>query len=148
MTRAYLSSTYSDLREFREAVRIALTRQSVDLLAMEGYVAGDERPLDKCLADVAKCDLYIGLFAWRYGFVPPGHDKSITELEYREAVRLGIPCLIFLLAEDASWPRPLMPTAVPPPAYRPGMKEPSSRSTRARVSTLNPPWVWKSAPRT
>lgn len=108
MTRAYLSSTYSDLRDCREAVRVALTRQSVDLLAMEGYVANDERPLDKCLADVAKCDLYIGIFAWRYGFVPPGHAQSITELEYREAVRLGIPCLIFLLAEEAWWPRPSM----------------------------------------
>jgi hypothetical protein len=108
MTRAYLSSTYSDLRDCREAVRVALTRQSVDVLAMEGYVAGDERPLDKCLADVAKCDLYIGIFAWRYGFVPPGHAQSITELEYREALRLNIPCLIFLLAEDAWWPRPSM----------------------------------------
>ncbi len=108
MTRAYLSSTSSDLRECRAAVRLALERQSVDLLGMEGYVATDARPLEKCLADVARCDLYIGVFAWRYGFIPPGQTKSITELEYREAERRGIPRLIFLLAEEAPWPRSLM----------------------------------------
>jgi HEAT repeat protein len=64
--------------------------------------------LEKCLADVARCDVYIGLFAWRYGFVPPGYTQSITELEYREAARLGKPCLIFLLAEDAAWRRTLI----------------------------------------
>jgi hypothetical protein len=105
MTRAYLSSTFSDLAECRAAVKEALDRQSVDVIAMESYVADDARPLDKCLADVARCDLYIGVFAWRYGFIPPGQTKSITELEYREAGRLGIPRLIFLLAEEAPWPR-------------------------------------------
>ncbi|MCM4084193.1 HEAT repeat domain-containing protein [Paractinoplanes hotanensis] len=108
MTRAYLSSTYSDLREFRTAARRALGRQVVDVLAMEDYVADDSRPLEKCLADVAKCDLYIGIFAWRYGHIPAGQDRSITEAEYREAVRLNIPRLVFLLADDAPWSRTLM----------------------------------------
>jgi hypothetical protein len=74
-------------------------------MAMESYVAEDRRPLEKCLADVSGCDVYVGLFAWRYGFVPDGHDKSITELEYREALAGGKPCLIFLLDEEAPWPR-------------------------------------------
>jgi hypothetical protein len=108
MTRAYLSSTYSDLRDCRTAVQKALRRQSVEFIAMEDYVADDARPLNKCLHDVASCDLYIGVFAWRYGFIPPGETQSITELEYREAARRGIPRLIFLLAEEAPWPRPLM----------------------------------------
>lgn len=72
---------------------------------MESYVAEDRRPLEKCLADVAECDVYVGLFAWRYGFVPEGYDKSITELEYQAAVASGKPCLIFLLDEEAPWPR-------------------------------------------
>ncbi|WP_250000179.1 HEAT repeat domain-containing protein [Actinoplanes sp. M2I2] len=113
MTRAYLSSTYSDLRDCRAAVRMALARQSVELIAMEDYTADNARPLDKCLADVAKCDLYIGIFAWRYGFVPQGHDKSITELEYREARQRGIPCLIFLLDDDAPWPKPVIDVGRP-----------------------------------
>jgi hypothetical protein len=48
-------------------------------IAMEDYVAGDERPLDKCLEDVRACQAYVGIFAWRYGFIPNGYDKSITQ---------------------------------------------------------------------
>lgn len=38
----------------------------------------------------------------------PGHTLSITELEYREAVRLDKPVLVFLPGEDAPWPQSLM----------------------------------------
>ncbi len=40
------------------------------MIAMEDYVATDQRPTEKCLADVAASDLYIGIFAWRYGYIP------------------------------------------------------------------------------
>ena len=77
------------------------------MIAMEDYVATDQRPTEKCLADVAASDLYIGIFAWRYGYIPsemnPEH-KSITELEYRKAIETGKSCLLFLLDKDASWP--------------------------------------------
>jgi hypothetical protein len=29
--------------------------------------------------------LYLAYFAWRYGFIPYGEKKSITELEYDRA---------------------------------------------------------------
>jgi Domain of unknown function (DUF4062) len=56
----YLSSTYSDLKVYREAVYHTLRQMRYDVIAMEDYVAADERPLATCLADVAACDLYIG----------------------------------------------------------------------------------------
>ncbi|WP_052728012.1 NB-ARC domain-containing protein [Methanosarcina vacuolata] len=108
MARIYVSSTFKDLEECREKVRLSLRQMGHEDIAMEYYVAGDERPVDKCLEDVASCDLYIGIFAWRYGFVPKGYDKSITELEYRKAVETGKHCLIFLLHENAPWPRNLI----------------------------------------
>ncbi|MDY0129501.1 MAG: DUF4062 domain-containing protein, partial [Methanosarcina vacuolata] len=104
MARIYVSSTFKDLKECREKVRVTLKQMSHEDIAMEYYVAEDKRPVDKCLEDVASCDLYIGVFAWRYGFVPDGYDKSITELEYRKAVETGKDCLIFLLSEAAPWP--------------------------------------------
>ena len=112
MTTIYLSSTFSDLKEYREAVYRALRQMKYVVIAMEDYVATDKRPLEKCLQDVAACELYVGLFAWRYGYVPseegnPEH-KSITELEYRKASSSGKSCLIFLLDDDASWPPKLM----------------------------------------
>jgi hypothetical protein len=103
MAKVYVSSTFLDLQACRAAVRQALQELGQDDVAMETYVAEAQRPLDKCLADVAACDLYVGVFAWRYGYVPPGYDQSITELEYRTAVEHGKDRLIFLLREDAPW---------------------------------------------
>lgn len=105
MTKVYVSATFRDLQECRAAVQLALRRLRVEDMAMESYVAEDRRPLERCLADVRECDVYVGIFAWRYGFVPPGYGRSITELEYREALNSGKPCLIFLLDEEAPWPR-------------------------------------------
>ena len=85
-----------------------LRKMGHDTIAMEDYVATDQRPLDKCLGDVANCDIYVGIFAWRYGYIPPNEERSITEFEFREAVSKGKPCLLFLLHEEAPWPRQLM----------------------------------------
>ena len=108
MTTVYVSSTYSDLITHREAVVHMLRQLRYDVRAMEVYVATDERPVDECLADVAACDMYIGLFAWRYGYIPPSQHNparlSITELEYRKASEIGIDRLIFLVNAQFAWP--------------------------------------------
>lgn len=108
MTRIYISSTCSDLVEYREAAYDALKRLRYDVVAMEDYLATDERPAEKCLNDVAECDIYVGIVAWRYGFIPPGETRSITELEYREACKSGLSRFIFVLDEDTPWPRSKM----------------------------------------
>ena len=108
MARIFVSSTFKDLEECREKVSLILRQMGHEDVAMEYFVAEDKRPLDKCLQEVASSDLYIGIFAWRYGYRPPGHDRSITELEYRKAVERGKNCLIFLLDESAAWPRNLI----------------------------------------
>jgi hypothetical protein len=104
--RIYISATYGDLKEYREKVDWALRQLDHYPVAMENYVAADQRPLAKCLEDVAGCDLYVGIFAHRYGYIPD-HDnpdgRSITELEYRHAQANGKPCLVFLLDEAALW---------------------------------------------
>ncbi|WP_203790861.1 HEAT repeat domain-containing protein [Paractinoplanes rishiriensis] len=106
-----MSSTYQDLVEYRQEVRTVLQRMGLIDVAMETYTAGENRPLDKCLADVRSCDLYIGVLAWRYGFVPAGHSASITELEYRAAGEAGIPRLMFVLNDKAPWSPALMDLA-------------------------------------
>jgi hypothetical protein len=75
---------------------------------MEAYTAVDDRPLDLCLRDVANSDIYVGLYAWRYGYEPPAdhgnpHGKSITELEYRhaETARLAEPVAVHRKLLDA-----------------------------------------------
>ncbi len=107
----YLSSTYIDLKGYRRAVIDALRQIDVRVVGMEDYSADDSRPLQRCLEDVDGVDFYIGLFAWKYGFVPPEGNpsaKSITELEYRRAQSGGKPCLIFLLDAEEPWPPALV----------------------------------------
>ena len=106
--KIYISSTYKDLKDYRDEVCKVLRKVGHDVIAMEDYVAnGKYPPLDKCLADVADSDIYVGIFAWRYGYIPDKgnpQQKSITELEYLKAVEEGKPCLIFLLDEEELLP--------------------------------------------
>ena len=59
MAKIYISSTFSDLQDYRKAVNDILRKAGYAVDAMEDYVAADQRPLDKCLADVAACDVYV-----------------------------------------------------------------------------------------
>ena len=114
MARIYVSSTFNDLQDYRNAVSVALRRLGHEDVAMEYYVAEDKRPLDRCLEDVESCDAYVGIFAWRYGYVPEAGNPdqlSVTELEYRRARATGKTCMSFLISENASWQRAKMEIA-------------------------------------
>jgi len=114
LARIYVSSTFIDLEDYRKEVSLALRRLGHEDVAMEYYVAEDRRPLDRSLDDVTSCDVYVGIFAWRYGYVPKTgnpEQRSITELEYRRALAGGKTCLIFVISEDAPWPRAKMELA-------------------------------------
>lgn len=109
--RVYLSSTFEDLKAYREAVFLALEKGGLSVARMEGYTASDERPLDLCLRDVAQCDVFVGLYAWRYGYEPPAEHgnpdgRSITHLEYLKAESAGLRKLVFFAHPDtrADWP--------------------------------------------
>jgi len=106
MAKIYISSTFEDLKDYRAAAYRTLRQMQHDVVSMEDYTAGVQRPLDKCLADVAASEIYVGIFAWRYGYIPEKDNperKSITELEYRKASQEGKPRLIFLLDPNADW---------------------------------------------
>ena len=57
MANIYVSSTFRDLREHRIAVRDALRGLGHVDVAMEHYAAEGRPPLERCLEDVAACDL-------------------------------------------------------------------------------------------
>jgi len=104
MAKIYLSSTYTDLVDYRKAVYEILRKVGHDVIAMEDYVATDERPAAKCLADVESSKVYAGLIAWRYGYVSPldnPQNRSVTEQEFRKAGEVEIPRLMFLAHKDA-----------------------------------------------
>jgi len=102
--RVYVSSAARDLGDARAAVVDAIRRSGCEAVCMESYGADSRPPLERCLLDVAACEVYVGIVAWRYGSSPPGHQKSFTHLEYEEASRLRKHVLLFHLHEEAAWP--------------------------------------------
>ena len=95
-----ISSTALDLPEHRKQVIEACLRMDCTPLAMETLGAADATALEESLRLVDESEIYIGIFAHRYGHVPSGFEKSITELEFERAVARGIPRLIFLMDPD------------------------------------------------
>jgi hypothetical protein len=100
--RVMISSTALDLPEHRKQASDACLRMSMLPLAMEPMPASPADALALSREYVDKADFYVGIFAFRYGFVPEGQDKSITELEYDRAVERKIPVFIFIA--DAKHP--------------------------------------------
>ncbi len=102
----YCSSTFIDLEGHRAALKTALEKARYDVECMERYTAFDERPLDRCLADVAATDVYVLLIAHRYGYRPLENNpqrRSITQLEYEQASRHNKPRLVFTVDRKQLW---------------------------------------------
>lgn len=101
-----VSSTALDLPEHREEVLDACLRQSTipkmqeHLPASGASAESGAEAVRVSLAMVDEAEIYIGVFANRYGYVPAGHDISITEMEYDRAVERGIERMIFLMHAD------------------------------------------------
>lgn len=95
-----ISSTARDLPEYREQARDACLALEMQPRMMEHLSALDSDSIRASREMVDKADVYIGLFAHRYGYVPKGQDISITEMEYQRAIERGIPRLIFLIRDD------------------------------------------------
>jgi len=92
----FISSTAIDLPEHRQQVSEACRRIGYEPVGMEEWPAQDADAETLCPREVDGADLFIGVYGFRYGWVPPGHQISITELEYDRAVDKGKPRLLYL----------------------------------------------------
>jgi len=100
----FVSSTFIDLVEHRETVQKALRQLGAIDVSMENLGARDERPKSECLRIISEeVDTFVGIYAHRYGFIPKGDRKSITESEYDAASQSSLPRYIYLVNEDAPW---------------------------------------------
>jgi Domain of unknown function (DUF4062) len=95
--KVMISSTSLDLPEHRKVVLDACLRKGMFPLMMEHLPAADADAIEESLRMVNEADIYLGIFAYRYGHIPKGYDISVTEMEYNRAVERGIPRLIFLM---------------------------------------------------
>lgn len=95
--KVFLSSTFRDNEERRKLVIKAITQLGMVPIGMELFEAREEPPLEVCLEKVKEADVLVGVLAWRYGWIPPGQSKSVTELEYEAATSR----LVFITAAKA-----------------------------------------------
>ena len=96
----FISSTSRDLPLHRKEAIDACLRMGMFPIAMEHLPASDSDAIKASLEMVDQGELYLGIFAHRYGYIPQGHDISVTQMEYNRAVERGIPRLIFVMHED------------------------------------------------
>jgi len=87
---AMISSTAIDLPEHRKQVFDACLREGVFPIGMDQLPARDATGIQVSLEMVDKADIYIGIYAWRYGWVPDFDNPekiSITEMEFNHALK-------------------------------------------------------------
>src|SRR5215471_6686839 len=101
--RVMISSTARDLPEHRKQIVEACLRQGMFPLRMEDLPASSDEAATASLKVIEEADVYIGVFAHRYGYVPKNNNPqqiSVTEMEYNRAVERKIPRLIFLIDKN------------------------------------------------
>ncbi len=98
--RVMISSTANDLPEHRKQIVEACLRQNMFPLRMEDLPANSEHAVSASLKILQNADVYIGIFAHRYGYIPEKNNPeqiSITEMEYNGAVERKIERLVFIM---------------------------------------------------
>jgi Domain of unknown function (DUF4062) len=98
--RIFVSSTRRDLQAHRNEVALRLREMGHDPVLVEELGADPVSAAPLCDDYIATCDVFVGMYAFEYGFVLPD-GMGITEREFHLARELGLRCLCFL-AEEAS----------------------------------------------
>jgi hypothetical protein len=101
--KVFLSSTSADLKAHRIATTEALERLGSQVDRMEVFGARANDPTQASLKDLEQSELFVGIYAHRYGYIPNGSTTSITEQEYDHAKKLEKPMFCFLVDEDQDW---------------------------------------------
>jgi ATP-dependent DNA helicase RecG len=101
MRQIFISSVQRELQEFRLAIRDyvngdPLLAQFFNVFLFEDLPAGDRRADDVYLEQVAKSDLYLGLFANEYGW-EDADGLSPTHREFNAATDNGVERVIFVI---------------------------------------------------
>jgi tetratricopeptide (TPR) repeat protein len=91
------------LKEYRQAAINILNSYEGTPLAMEFFMARSGEPKEVCKKEIKKCDIFVGIYAYRYGFIPNGEEKSITQQEYEFAKKLRKDCLCFVVKKGSLW---------------------------------------------
>jgi phosphoserine phosphatase len=106
--RVFISSTFKDLEAYRKTVRDAVRELGAVDVSMEHFGSRDDRPKDECIKLIREqSDVFVGIIAHRYGYIPDGDSMSILEAEYDAATSAQLPRFIYMLKDEVAWPADL-----------------------------------------
>lgn len=97
----FISSTYRDLKDHREAVIKYLESTHTAFDAMEFFGSNPNTPLDTCLEKVRQSKILVLIIAFSYGSVDKDSGKSYTQLEYEEAKKHNIPVYAYIMDDKS-----------------------------------------------
>ncbi len=104
MFNVFVSSTYMDLKSYRDEVRKLIGALGLHDIAMEKWPPGIIPPLNLIEETMSQSDVYVGIIAWIYGSRIEGTKGiSFTEYEYNLAKEKNLPRLVFLHDPNELW---------------------------------------------
>jgi hypothetical protein len=92
-----------DLEEHRKVLNDTLLRMKQQFASMEYFGSRTDTPMAACEKEIDECTFFIGIYAWRYGWVPPNRISSITEQEFDYAILKKKKCLCYIADEKYGW---------------------------------------------
>ena len=98
--QVFISSTYTDLIEERQAAVQAVLDAGHIPAGMELFKAGNTSQLETIYKWIDKSDVYMLILGGRYGSIEEKTGKSYTQLEYEYAIRKGLPVFSVVLRKD------------------------------------------------
>lgn len=98
--QVFVSSTYTDLIEERQAAVEAILDAGHIPAGMELFKAGNESQLKTIYKWIDESDVYMLILGGRYGSVESKSGKSYTQLEYEYALNRNIPVFAVVLSKD------------------------------------------------
>src|SRR5215831_3749021 len=99
--QVFVSSTFSDLREERQAAVEAILTAGHIPAGMELFAAGNESQMAVIKQWIDESDVYLLILGGRYGSIEPKTSKSYTQLEYEYAVEKNKPLFACVIREAA-----------------------------------------------
>lgn len=99
--QVFVSSTYIDLVDERQAAVSAILKAGHIPAGMELFSAGDQSQLDVIKKWIDQSDVYMLILGTRYGSLEPTSKYGYTEVEYDYAVSTGKPYFSLVMGLDA-----------------------------------------------
>lgn len=99
--QVFVSSTYTDLIEERQAAVEAILSSGHIPAGMELFSAGDESQMTVIERWIDESDVYLLILGGRYGSIDNKTSKSYTHLEYEYALRMNKPMFAVVINDNA-----------------------------------------------